>query len=168
MRNIIFGLISAFGIFSVSLPGKYNKQQVVRFQITNEKELHVLESLQTKLNLDVWTHVKVGSVDIRVKPKDLKTIIKALPAVHIEVVIPDVQKLVDEEQAHSLTLDSFSTNPDSIFKDYQDAETYLSYLQSLPGTSKITIGTTYEKRTVTGVKIGSGPKTVVFNGGTFF
>lgn len=53
----------------------------------------------------------------------------------------------------------------NIFSDYQDADTYISHLLSLPGTTEFTIGTTYEKRSIRGVKFGKGSKEIVMNGG---
>jgi hypothetical protein len=53
----------------------------------------------------------------------------------------------------------------TVFSDYQSLETLVSFYSSLPGTSKISIGTTYTGLDIPAFVFGSGSKQIVFHGG---
>jgi murein tripeptide amidase MpaA len=167
MNLRIFSLISA--IFAVPTTGDFEGHQVLRFNVENETQMGLLNQLMTdhKLKLDLWNHLHIGAVDIRVPAESLSAVQDLTTDIKHSVMIPNLQVLLDEEKAHSLAVQSFSDQLDAttVFKDYQSEENLMKFLLSLPGTTEFQMGTTHEGRTIRGVKFGSGAKQIVVNGG---
>ncbi|KAJ3000343.1 carbamoyl-phosphate synthase (glutamine-hydrolyzing) cpa2 [Globomyces sp. JEL0801] len=123
------------------------------------------------LKLDPWTDVVVGPVHLHVPAKVDKKVMAKLAAVKKSIYVENLQKVVDEETAHTLAHQeqfkslSMDQRADTIFTAYQDADTYLNFLLSKPGAQEISLGKTYEGRSIRGVKFGTGAKQIFLNGG---
>jgi murein tripeptide amidase MpaA len=159
----MFHLLFLASAFAAPLKGFYQGHQVVRFTVQNLQELQSLEKLvqDSNFKLDLWSHFHIGAVDIRVPVDMIQIVQEATMNVTQRVMIENVQTLIDEENIHSASLGESA----DIFADYQEADTLVNYLLSLPETLEINLGKTYEGRSIRGVKFGNGSKQVVFNGG---
>jgi murein tripeptide amidase MpaA len=90
------------------------------------------------------------------------------------VMIDNIQTLINQERKHASKYSARqSANlvagapllAEEIFFDYQDADVYIQYLASLPGTEKISIGKSYLGNDIYGVKFGTGSRHIVAHGG---
>ena len=155
--------------------GQYLGHQVLRVKITDAAQLAKLESfVESVQGVSIWNDLIVGDVDLIASPSVLGLVKDQLAMFNYSVLIPDVQALIDQERAHSSTFSVKQTeslltggpvDPKTLFKDYQDADVYVAYLAGLPGAEKITIGQSYLKKDINGVKFGNGPRNIVFHGG---
>ncbi|KAJ3100296.1 Carboxypeptidase A4, partial [Phlyctochytrium bullatum] len=172
--------VSAMAAPSLGLK-KYTNNKVYRFNVETAEQAQIVQSVLDKysssLGIDNWSHGTFGQVDIRIPDAAvgaLKT--ELFDKLSGSVFINDVQALLDAERAHmeknSLKLSAqLTANAElaptaaQVFADYQDAATLVSFLQSLPGATPITIGKSYLGTNINGVKFGKGPKAIVFHGG---
>ncbi|KAI8898822.1 hypothetical protein BC833DRAFT_588250 [Globomyces pollinis-pini] len=159
--------------------GIYEGDAVYQFEVSNEEQRSLIASLfkDHTLGLDAWTKLRIGTVDIHVPSKSDKVVLSKLAALKKTVLIKNLQTVIDEEANYSaVNKEKLASNVDNkdlsleqqaanLFSDYQDADTYQSFLLSLPGVQEIVLGTTYEKRTIRGVKFGAGPKNIFLLGG---
>ncbi|KAJ3346100.1 hypothetical protein HDU91_007138 [Kappamyces sp. JEL0680] len=143
----------------------------MRFTTSTPEQRALLDALSKSLRLDVWSHGSTEAVDIRIPPELMHQVQQATSSLPSSVLVENVQDLVDQEAAHSSAHSArLSGSSDltaaTVFSDYQDAATYVSFLSSLPGATVITLpGKTYEGRSIQGVKFGTGAKQIVMNGG---
>ncbi|KAI8909608.1 hypothetical protein EDD86DRAFT_246975 [Gorgonomyces haynaldii] len=159
---LLFSLLSAAS--AVDAPVRYDGHKVLRFQVINRSKLASLEkALQGIPSASLWNHLEVGNVDVRVPPSEIAAFTRQTTGIPHSVMIDDVQQLIDEQNQPA---DSLVANAaPAIFSNYQDTATYLSFLTSQAGTTKITIGTTSLGTAISGVKFGTGPKNIVIHGG---
>ncbi len=75
-------------------PRRYDGHQLIRVEVQSAAELDALLQIAE----DVWTHNPgPGPVDVRIAPAELAALVQS--GLHYAVLIPDVQALIDEEQA---------------------------------------------------------------------
>ncbi|KAJ3325910.1 hypothetical protein HDV06_002295 [Boothiomyces sp. JEL0866] len=143
--------------------GKYHGDQVFRVKIDTPQQKDSFHAIlkDRSLKLDVWTdHTSGNVIDVRVPQNSVKEFKSKVGEFTHSLIVENVQDLVDSEKTHSLV-----NTASSIYSDYQDTATLVKYLQGLPGTTPIKLGSTYGGNTIDGIKFGTGPKTIVFNGG---
>ncbi|KAJ3321724.1 hypothetical protein HDV06_003873, partial [Boothiomyces sp. JEL0866] len=150
--------------------GQYEGDKVFQFQIENQAQQELVQSVVREHRLDAWTDIVVGPTDIRVKAKDIAKVSELLKDIKSSVKIENLQVEIDAERAHTAShLQTFANakalTAAQVFSDYQDASTYVQFLQSLPGTTPINLGKTYEGNDILGVKFGTGAKQIVVHGG---
>ena len=160
----------------VDLYERYDGNMVVRMNIRNNSAAEMLNSLvNDNPSYSYWSDSEFGNVDIMVSKASLDHLKAMLSGIDVQVMIPNLQDLIESEAEHtaknsalvSQRLKSKGIVPSAqeIFKDYQDTEVYVAFLESLPGATPISIGKTFEGREIRGVKFGTGPKNIVFHGG---
>ncbi|KAJ3321725.1 hypothetical protein HDV06_003874 [Boothiomyces sp. JEL0866] len=157
-------------VSAVPTKGQYEGDKVFQFQIENKDQQQLVQSVVREHRLDAWTDIVVGPTDIRVKAKDVKKITELLKDVKSTVKIDNLQVNIDAERAHTANhLQTFANakalTAAQVFSDYQDASTYVKFLQGLKGTTPISLGKTYEGNDILGVKFGTGAKQIVVHGG---
>jgi hypothetical protein len=165
-----FLALTIVSVFGAPTRGPFEGHPVLRFNIQTDQQLAILRNLTHRydLELDLWSHLSLGNVDIRVPPSAASIVAKETEGIPSSVWIENVQSLIDEETAHSAQMASLMNGKmtaDSIFKDYQSATAYADYLSSLPGAREIILGYTFENRPIRGVKFGTGSRAIFFNGG---
>lgn len=168
---LLSSLLLALGGFVSAIPskGQYQNHQVVRFNASNSQQLQVLKDLiaNDDLHLDLWNHLKLGQVDVRIPPESQEIVASKTSQIPSSVWIPDLQQKIDRERIHSFISRTAIVDKSipQIFQNYRSTDEYMTYLLSLPGTTEFTIGQTYEKRSIRGVRFGQGNQSIVFNGG---
>ncbi|KAJ3171401.1 hypothetical protein HK101_011252 [Irineochytrium annulatum] len=163
-----------------SRPATFNGQQVRvppftnrvwRIEIPNHLALENVLRLQEWVpTIDFWTEPRVQHhVDVRV-PRPGPALTKYLTDAELAhvVVIPDLQRAVDEQNDASPSFDvdhddqvvmsSTSSASKKFFEKYQPMDAILDYIESLNKTYEglveiISIGKTYEGREQTGIRI---------------
>ncbi|KAJ3081182.1 Carboxypeptidase A4 [Quaeritorhiza haematococci] len=187
-----FGLVAAATVASVLCFGQnisavpvndkvpFAGHKVFQFDIKNKEQLADMQRYLNSpdLGLDLWSEeLGLGPVEIQIPPQSATKLYSTLLAsIPNKVVIDDIQTLIDAEAAHTKRHSAkiserarrdrnFVPTADEIFSDYQDAEVYLSFLKSIPGTSEVEVGKSFRNRTISGVKFGEGDKSIVIHGG---
>ncbi|KAL2917902.1 hypothetical protein HK105_202315 [Polyrhizophydium stewartii] len=160
-------------------PVSYKNHQVIRFTVATEQQAAQLRAIVSRRDdgISAWTDIHAGAAaDLLVPPTAASKIAGALAAIEHKVLVSDLQANIDAERAHSeqnshkLTEALKSGALDAptaatVFSDYQDQATYESFIASLPGVTKQSIGTTYQGRSINAFSFGTGSKRIVFNGG---
>merc|ERR1712168_927895 len=142
-------------------------QKVYRITPQTEAEVHFLQGVFNKIDVDVWqapSHVG-GNVDVRVPSYLIAEFEKLLKEGNLdfEVMIENVERAVLAQEE--------SNQPNAFWGgfDYNRYNTYdaiVSELKKLAGqyssASTFSVGRTYEGRDMVGIKIGSGNKPAVW------
>jgi len=97
---------------------RFDGHKVVRTSVS-QKQLDQLYALE----LDIWAELPGGLADVRVNPQQLQQLEHL--GLNYNVTIPNLQQLIDQEEAHHLT------SPLEFFDDYQTYEAILAYLDEL-------------------------------------
>jgi len=138
--------------------------------VSSKKHIDALKALvaDKNLNIETWTGIKKGAVDLRVPPGARDRVQAAIANVlPCKVLIDDVQKYIDVE----ITLPSIEERKarNAFHKSYHSIEEINGYLDGLiaghPNIAKKVFfpGKSYEGRESTGVSISAGSnKPVVF------
>jgi len=151
----------AFLLATVALAERqYHGDQVLR-TFPSEAQLELFKQLEAKYEINFWTDLGTKApVDIHVRYITLKLVKTALQEhnVPFEIFIEDMQKGIEEQTDRArppqMTLASFDYNVyhtlDEITKWISDmAKTYTD-------ASEVTVGSTFEGKTIKGLKISSG------------
>ena len=79
---------------SGALPGRYQHDVVVRFNVTNSEEEGALSEAANRLFLDVWAFTR-EYVDVRIHKDDIAPLMTVLPAsLQPSILIPDLAEAV--------------------------------------------------------------------------
>jgi hypothetical protein len=156
-------ILSFLSALTAAASSPFQGHQVLRFAPSSSQEVEFLRNLAAENNLDVWNSIHIGGGDIRVAPGQISFVKDVTKDIEQSVMIENVQDLIDAEQRHS-ELNKQSLVAD-IFSDYQNTSDLVAFLASKAGTTKFTIGRTYSGKEITGIKFGTGPKSIMFHGG---
>lgn len=135
----------------------YSGYRVFRIYNANEYEI---------VDFETWGKGKTW-IDVMLSPD------QELPkGVEYNLLISNVQDRIDQENVHGMKHSrhfhkmGLVPNSTQVFKDYQDYDTLISFLDSLPLlSSKVSIGKTYLGREIYAFNFGYGKKRIVINGG---
>ncbi|KAI1310810.1 Carboxypeptidase A4 [Mortierella claussenii] len=142
---------------------RFDNEQVLRVQISTMDELKQLEAIVEDKNLDLWSNLRIGTVDVRVPASELSAFQTAIPF-PATVMISNVQDLIPEE-APAVTLQqqqniapAWNFTDNSFWLNYHDLATLNNLTETMvyqfPDLVKrTTIGYTYEGREVFGMTI---------------
>ncbi|KAG0274240.1 Carboxypeptidase A4 [Linnemannia exigua] len=139
---------------------RFDDQQVLRVEVSSMEELKKLEATVEDKNLDLWSNLRIGTVDVRIPSSEIAAFKVAIPFPST-VMIPNLQDLLPE-QAPALTIQSSSQGwnytDDSFWQSYHDLATLNNFTESMvqqfPELVKRTsMGFTYEGREVFGMTI---------------
>ncbi|KAF9119963.1 putative metallocarboxypeptidase ecm14, partial [Mortierella sp. 14UC] len=139
---------------------RFDDQQVLRVEVSSMDELKKLEATVEDKNLDLWSNLRIGTVDIRVPSSEMDAFKTAIPFPST-VMIPNLQDLVPD-QAPALNVQSSSQGwnytDDSFWQNYHDLATLNNFTESMvqqfPDLVKRTsMGFTHEGREVFGMTI---------------
>eukprot|EP01012_Entosiphon_sulcatum_P016665 TRINITY_DN2158_c0_g1_i1.p1 TRINITY_DN2158_c0_g1~~TRINITY_DN2158_c0_g1_i1.p1 ORF type:complete len:421 (+),score=94.12 TRINITY_DN2158_c0_g1_i1:25-1263(+) len=141
---------------------RYDGHRVLRVHADQE---HV-DALE-KMGLDIWRRgSKASGSDVRVGPQQSAEVEGLLRSRGVEysVMIGDVQALIDAE---NVVVNSSTAN-DSFYSSYHNYEETYAWMATLPQkypslASLVTIGKTYQGRTLQAIKISKGnPKAAIW------
>jgi murein tripeptide amidase MpaA len=174
MKALLQVLISI--IIAVSAVVRYDGHQVLRLTLQPDQleEARRLNSLSLTSRLDWWVDVAdwssvASTADVRVSPSDLTKVEAYLKSQGIQysVMIQDVQAMAEEQMLGS--------PGDDWFKSYHDYNSTVVWIKNLvtqyPNLATlVTIGTTFQGRTIYGVQVtgapnGTAPKPQIFYDG---
>jgi murein tripeptide amidase MpaA len=146
----IFALLVCLTLARVRFDG----HKVIRANITSLSQYEQFH----EHDFDIWSHQQ-HLIDVRIAP-DQWELLKAI-GVEYEVIIPDVQYLIDQEDQYTANL-----KPDaSFFDNYQKYEAIVDYLKTLAVTYPdlttyvASIGKTIQGRDIPAIRIGTKPTT---------
>ncbi|KAG0003907.1 Carboxypeptidase A4 [Entomortierella chlamydospora] len=138
---------------------RFDNEQVLRVQVSSMEQLKQLEATVEEKNLDLWSNLRIGTVDVRVPSAEIDAFKDAFPST---VMIPNLQDMVPE-QAPALSLlqqdtTQWNFTDNSFWLNYHDLATLNNFtetmVQQYPDLVKRTsLGQTYEGREVFGLTI---------------
>jgi len=142
-------------------------QKVYRITPHTEDEVHFLKKWLATLDVDMWSEPSaVGhNVDVRVPVEIIEEFEQTLKkqGFNYEVMIDNVENAIMAQEESNLP------NAFAFGFDYEKYNSYSDIVQELralarkyPQASTFTVGTTYENRPMTGLKIGRGDKPVIW------
>ncbi|KAG0237637.1 Carboxypeptidase A4 [Actinomortierella wolfii] len=149
---------------------RFDNHRVYRVEVTSMDELKKLEALVEAENLDLWTNLRIGTVDVRV-PADKVALFEEATTnfftgsgAGATVMIPNLQDLIPDEAPASFLgpRQSPTTNwnftDNSFWTQYHDLATLNNFTETMirdyPQLCKrVSIGKTYEGREVFGMVI---------------
>ncbi|KAF9426484.1 Carboxypeptidase A4 [Podila epigama] len=136
---------------------RFDGDKVLRIEISSLAELKKLEAIVETHNLDLWSNLRIGPVDVRVPTDFSVEAMNALKDMSLTVMIPDVQELVPD-QAPLRTLGQWNYTDDSFWAQYHDYATLNNFTETLIAqypnlTSRVSVGHTFEGREVFGISI---------------
>jgi len=142
-------------------------QKVYRITPHTEDQVHFLKKWMDTLDVDMWSEPSAAehNVDVRV-PADLLTEFEEVlkkQGLDYEVMIENVENAILAQEASNVA------SPYAFGFSYERYNSYSDIVQELralarqyPEASTFDVGKTYEGRTMTGLKIGSGSKPVIW------
>ncbi|KAF9919871.1 Carboxypeptidase A4 [Linnemannia zychae] len=144
---------------------RFDNEQVLRFDVSNLDQLKLLQETVEKENLDLWSNLRIGTVDLRlpIARMDSPAIKAVTDSIPSTVMIPDLQELIPPQAPAFTTQFSINNNKwnytdDSFWLNYHDLATLNNFtetmVQQYPDLVKrVSIGKTYEGREVFGMSI---------------
>ncbi|KAF9186279.1 Carboxypeptidase A4 [Haplosporangium sp. Z 767] len=139
---------------------RFDNEQVLRVEVSSMEQLKKLEATVEDLNVDLWSNLRIGTVDVRVPASKLNDF-KASISSPSTVMIPNLQDLVPE-QAPALDLMAAPRNwnftDDSFWLKYHDFATLNEFTEAMVKqfpklVSRTSLGYTHEGREVFGMTI---------------
>ncbi|KAF8939284.1 hypothetical protein EDD21DRAFT_382377 [Dissophora ornata] len=146
---------------------RFDGEQVLRVEVSSLEQLKLLEATVENHNLDLWSNLRIGSVDVRVpvsKREAFESETRSIPSV---VMIPNLQDLIPTQAPATLLHSSqndWNFTDNSFWYNYHDLATLNNFTESMVQqfpdlVKRVSIGHTYEGREVFGMSIhGYKPK----------
>ncbi|KAF9436301.1 Carboxypeptidase A4 [Entomortierella beljakovae] len=141
---------------------RFDNDKVYRLEVSSLDQLNHLEAAVETLNLDLWSNLRIGKVDVRV-PAPMIDIFQRMVTRQIPstVMVPNLQDLVTEQTPSTLSdkaPKSWNYTDSSFWMNYHDLETLNNFTESMiegfPNLVKrVSIGQTFEGREVFGMSI---------------
>ncbi|KAF9971814.1 carbamoyl-phosphate synthase (glutamine-hydrolyzing) cpa2 [Actinomortierella ambigua] len=146
---------------------RFDNHRVYRVQISSMEELKKLEALVEAENLDLWTNLRIGTVDVRV-PADKVALFEEATSHFVSdglssaatVMIPNLQDLVPEQapSIQSAPIHAWNFTDNTFWTQYHDLATLNNFTETMikdfPQLCKrVSIGKTFEGREVFGMVI---------------
>ncbi|KAJ3197388.1 hypothetical protein HK101_003814 [Irineochytrium annulatum] len=170
----------ASGAIAAYAGRNYDAHKVFRFNVQTEEQLALVKAALSNYDKDLslFSHTaKLGTVDVRMSPTAIEafkgSVLANIPnSVHMDDLGANIKAEREYMQTHSLALTEGlksgaikAVTASTVFSDYQDLSTYVTFMQSLPGVSQVSIGKTYLGADIPGFVFGTGPAHVVIHGG---
>ncbi|KAF9582186.1 Carboxypeptidase A4 [Lunasporangiospora selenospora] len=145
------------------LPGyaRFDQHSVLRLEISTHDQLRQLEAYVEEKNLDLWSNLRIGTVDIRVPSTELISFHNDI-RVPYTVMIKNVQDLMPSSES-LLTAQGGDNRPwnftdNSFWQGYHDLTTLNNFTETLVKeyphlVKRVSLGHTYEGREVFGMSI---------------
>ncbi|KAG0378759.1 Carboxypeptidase A4 [Mortierella sp. AD032] len=146
---------------------RFDGEQVLRFDVSNIDQLKLLQATVENENLDLWSNLRIGTVDLRLPTSKLSTpaikaIISTIPST---VMIDDLQDLIPSQppaftrlQQQQQMNENWNFTDNSFWLQYHDFATLNNFtetmVQQYPDLVKrVSIGKTFEGREIFGMSI---------------
>ncbi len=143
---------------------QYDDEMVVRINDTASSKVAVDEAIRT-FALDVWDRSN-GYADVRIKRTEYPLLLLAMNTDDDDkcrVQIPDLKVAIANTYPNLEHMDTSSLMNESFFSEYQPLENVQAWMDLLVQTypkivSKVTIGTSFEGREISGLHVGAKHK----------
>ncbi|KAF9585445.1 Carboxypeptidase A4 [Lunasporangiospora selenospora] len=140
---------------------RFDGEKVLRVQVSTYGQLERLTALVEENNLDLWSPLRIGAVDVRV-PASLLDRFGLQSSLDYSVMIPNLQDLIpDQPPSSSLGLGqtqewNFLNN--TFWENYHDLATINKFMETLSSkypklVKRVSIGKTHEGREIFGLSI---------------
>ncbi|KAG0304030.1 Carboxypeptidase A4 [Dissophora globulifera] len=154
-------LSHASGDSNTGAYARFDGEKVVRVEVSSLEQLKQLEAVVENHNLDLWSNLRIGTVDVRVPAAAMDAFAIATRSIPSSVMIPNLQDLIPNQApatARLHTQNNFNFTDDSFWLDYHDLATLNNFtetmVQQYPELAKrVSIGHTHEGREVFGLSI---------------
>ncbi|KAG0230436.1 hypothetical protein B0O80DRAFT_494669 [Mortierella sp. GBAus27b] len=142
---------------------RYDNEQVLRFEISSHFQLEQFQVAVEDFNLDLWTNLRIGTVDVRVPPSKSEAFKEATRNIPHTIMIPNLQDLIPQ-QAPASVLDTTTPVNGWDYKDnafwynYRDMATVNNFTEAMVKrypklVKRVSLGKTHEGREVFGLSI---------------
>ncbi|KAG0018122.1 Carboxypeptidase A4 [Podila clonocystis] len=143
---------------------RFDEDKVFRVEVSSVAELKQLEETIEAHNFDLWSNLRVGTVDVRVPSESVETF-QSLVHMPTTVMIPNVQDLVPDQTQLLRTQSQGQWNytDDSFWANYHDLATLNNFTETMISeypdlVTRVSMGHTFEGREVFGMSIHGGHK----------
>ncbi|KAF9920542.1 Carboxypeptidase A4 [Linnemannia zychae] len=138
---------------------RFDDHKVLRVEVSSMEELKKLEATVEDKNLDLWSNLRIGTVDVRIPSSEMDAFKAAIPFPST-VMIPNVQDLIPD-QAPILNIQSgqsWNYTDNSFWEKYHDLATINSFTEAMVSefphlVTRTSMGFTHEGREVFGMTI---------------
>ncbi|KAF9410924.1 Carboxypeptidase A4 [Podila epigama] len=145
---------------------RFDDEQVLRIHVNNMAQLKQLEHTVEKYNFDLWSDLRIGTVDVRVPGSLVETFRASIPSSETTVMIPNLQDLISDQAPTPLQPPHGQWNytDNSFWNNYHDMATLNNFTEAMVQAypklvTRVSLGHTYEQREVFGISIhGYRPK----------
>lgn len=175
-------LIIALIVFVASEYQRFDKHQVIRFNITTQEQLEALKTLEESQKVDFWSeNYEVSQFDVRVpfeQKQDFQTNFLEKYKISHMILIDDLQKRIEQEMTEMAKFAKYDPqnkkSEEEFFDKYRTYEEHNTWMKAKvaahPNLAElVTIGKSYEKRDIFGLKIHNksvqSKGAVLFHGG---
>ncbi|KAG0076888.1 Multifunctional pyrimidine synthesis protein CAD, partial [Podila epicladia] len=143
---------------------RFDEDRVFRVEISSVAELKQLEETIEAHNFDLWSNLRIGTVDVRVPAEFIETF-QSLVHMPTTVMIPNVQDLVPDQTQllRTQTQGQWNYTDDSFWANYHDLATLNNFTETMIAeypdlVTRVSMGHTFEGREVFGMSIHGGHK----------
>ncbi|CAO3570038.1 unnamed protein product [Mortierella alpina] len=148
-----------------SNPGTYARfdgEKVLRVEVSSPEQLRLLEQTVESYNLDLWSNLRIGTVDVRVPVEKLNDFMTATHTIPSTVMIPDLQALVPEQPPAMMIQNrqggDWNFTHNSFWLNYHEFETLNNFTEAMVKeypqlVKRVSIGHTFEGREIFGMSI---------------
>ncbi|KAF9997593.1 Carboxypeptidase A4 [Entomortierella chlamydospora] len=140
---------------------RFDQDKVFRVEVSSLEQLKSLEAIVETLNLDLWSNLRVGTVDVRVTASMVTVFEAATRHIPSTVMIPNLQDLIPMQAPATLlhnTQSDWNFTDNSFWLNYHDLATLNNFTESMVQqfpdlVKRVSIGQTHEGREVFGMSI---------------
>ncbi|KAF9109926.1 Carboxypeptidase A4 [Mortierella sp. AM989] len=140
---------------------RFDNDKVFRVEISSLDQLKHLEAVVETLNLDLWSNLRIGTVDVRVPAPMIDYFEEATRHIPSTVMVPNLQDIISTQTKTPLlhsTQGDWNFTDNSFWLNYHNLTTLNNFteamVQQFPDLVKrVSIGQTYEGREVFGMSI---------------
>ncbi|KAF9332702.1 Carboxypeptidase A4 [Podila minutissima] len=143
---------------------RFDEDKVFRVEISSVAELKRLEETIEAHNFDLWSNLRIGTVDVRVPAESVETF-QSLVHMPTTVMIPNVQDLVPDQTQllRTKAQGQWNYTDDSFWANYHDLATLNNFTETMIAeypdlVTRVSMGHTFEGREVFGMSIHGGHK----------
>ncbi|KAG0201534.1 carbamoyl-phosphate synthase (glutamine-hydrolyzing) cpa2 [Mortierella sp. GBA30] len=141
---------------------RFDGEQVLRVDISSLEQLKQLGATVENYNLDLWSNLRLGAVDVRVSASKMDAFKAETRNIPSSVMIPDLQALVPEQPPASLLQNrqsgEWNFTDNSFWLNYHDFDTLNIFMETMAEkfpqlVRRVSIGHTFEGREIFGMSI---------------
>jgi hypothetical protein len=171
MKFLLFSALVSSLLAQNLGPVDYTNHKLVDIEIKNEADVQTYKNFSEANQIDTWGSVKIGTVKARITP-ELAPQLKDKLSLPFKVVQENLQTLIDAEKVTAESRSGALADP--FHNSFHTTNEIYSFMDGLIAKSNglatsITVGQTYQGKTIRGVKIttpgGANKKSFIMHAG---